>query len=47
MGLQIEDNCSVHSLLFADDQIGITTGAEDANYIGGNWKKNPRNGYLK
>jgi hypothetical protein len=34
MGLQIGDNCFVHNLLFADDQVVITRGVEDANYIG-------------
>jgi hypothetical protein len=34
MGLQIGDNCYVHNLLFADDQVVITRGVEDANYIG-------------
>jgi hypothetical protein len=34
MGLKIEGNCYVHNLLFADDQVVITGGAEDANYIG-------------
>jgi hypothetical protein len=33
MGLKIEDNCYVHNLLFADDQVVITRGVEDANYI--------------
>jgi hypothetical protein len=35
MGLKTEDNCYVHNLLFADDQVLITIGVEDANYIGG------------
>jgi hypothetical protein len=34
MGLQTGDNCYVHNLLFADDQVVITTGVQDANYIG-------------
>jgi hypothetical protein len=34
MGLKIEVNCYVHNLLFADDQVVITRGVEDANYIG-------------
>jgi hypothetical protein len=34
MGLQTGDNCYVHNLLFADDQVVITRGVEDANYIG-------------
>jgi hypothetical protein len=34
VGLIIEDNCYVQNLLFADDQVVITRGAEDANYIG-------------
>jgi hypothetical protein len=34
MGLQIGDNCCVHNLLFADDQVVITRGVEVANYIG-------------
>jgi hypothetical protein len=33
-GLKIGDNCCVHNLLFADDQVVITRGVEDANYIG-------------
>jgi hypothetical protein len=33
-GLQIGNNCYVHNLLFADDQVVITRGVEDANYIG-------------
>jgi hypothetical protein len=34
MGLQIEGNCYVHTLLFANDQVVITRGVEEANYIG-------------
>jgi hypothetical protein len=33
MGLKIGDNCYVLNLLFADDQVLITRGVEDANYI--------------
>jgi hypothetical protein len=33
MGLKIEDNRYVHNLLFADDEVIITRGIEDANYI--------------
>jgi hypothetical protein len=39
MGLKIENNCYVHNLLFADDQVVITRGVEDANYIGRKLKK--------
>jgi hypothetical protein len=34
MRLKTEDNCYVHNLLFADDQIVITGRVDDANYIG-------------
>jgi hypothetical protein len=34
MELKIEDNCYVHNLLFADDQVVITGGMEDASYVG-------------
>jgi hypothetical protein len=34
MGLKIEDNCYVHNLLFADDEVVIARGVEGANYIG-------------
>jgi hypothetical protein len=34
MGLKIEDNCYVHNLLFAVDQVVITREVEGANYIG-------------
>jgi hypothetical protein len=34
MGLKIEDNGCVHSLLFADDRTVITGGVEGANYTG-------------
>jgi hypothetical protein len=34
MGLKIEDNYYLHNLLYADDQILITRGAENPNYIG-------------
>jgi hypothetical protein len=34
MGLKTEDNCYVHNLLFADDEVVITKGVEFANYIG-------------
>jgi hypothetical protein len=34
MGLQIGDNCYMHNLRLADDQVVITRGVEDANYIG-------------
>jgi hypothetical protein len=33
MGLNTEDNCYVHNLLFADHKVVITRGVEDANYI--------------
>jgi hypothetical protein len=34
MGLKIEGNCYVHDLLFIYDQVAITRGGDDANYIG-------------
>jgi hypothetical protein len=34
MGLQIGDNYYVYNLLFSDDQVVITRGVEDVNYIG-------------
>jgi hypothetical protein len=34
MGLRIEENCYVHYILFADNQVVIARGTEDANYIG-------------
>jgi hypothetical protein len=34
MGLTIEDSCYVHNLLFEGDQVVITRGVEEANYIG-------------
>jgi hypothetical protein len=34
MRLKLEDNYYVHILLFANDHVVITRGAEDANYIG-------------
>jgi hypothetical protein len=44
--LKIEDNGYVHSMLSADGQVGITGGAEDANYMGRKLEKNMRNGDL-
>jgi hypothetical protein len=38
LGLKIEDNCYVHNLLFADDQVVIARGSEDANYTE-NWRR--------
>jgi hypothetical protein len=37
MGLKIDENCYKHNLLFADDQVVIDRGTEDANYKGINW----------
>jgi hypothetical protein len=34
MGLKMEVNSYVHNLLFEADQVLITRGVEDANYIG-------------
>jgi hypothetical protein len=34
MRLKIKDNCHVHNILFVDDQVVITRGVEDHNYIG-------------
>jgi hypothetical protein len=34
MRLKIEDTCYVHNLFFADIQVVITRGVQDANYIG-------------
>jgi hypothetical protein len=34
MGLKTEDNCHVHNLQVADDQVIFARGVEEANYIG-------------
>jgi hypothetical protein len=44
MRLKTEDNCCVHTLLFAHDEVVVSRGAEDCNYIRENWKKNMRTG---
>jgi hypothetical protein len=43
MGFRIEDNCHVHNLLFADDQVVIARGVENTNYIRRKLEENVRN----
>jgi hypothetical protein len=41
MRLKTEDNCWVHTSLFAHDEVLVSRGSEDATYIE-NWKKDMR-----